>query len=233
MMKRTYRMLNHCKMQHNAEVGLFTKPSLLNDLMNKTPHIIQKNCSLKIRYASMLITPILLFLIIPISSHAGNLPTVDSVLPNFKITSPTAVKEKDYLNIGSGKTFTIEQIDCDILLIEIIGIYCPQCHIQLPRSRKLFFQIKKDSAISKKIKMIAIAVGANSNEATYLKNHLKIPYPVLTDQKFKIHKLIGEPRTPFTMLITENKKIKYVHLGVIKDMDKFYLKIRGLIKSLK
>jgi hypothetical protein len=28
-MRRTYRTLNDCEMQHNAEVGLFTKPSEL------------------------------------------------------------------------------------------------------------------------------------------------------------------------------------------------------------
>jgi len=27
IMRRTYRTLNDCEMQHNAEVGLFTKPS--------------------------------------------------------------------------------------------------------------------------------------------------------------------------------------------------------------
>ncbi|MBT8372489.1 MAG: hypothetical protein KJO34_16095, partial [Deltaproteobacteria bacterium] len=30
IMKRTYRTLNGCEMQYNAEVGLFTKPSTLN-----------------------------------------------------------------------------------------------------------------------------------------------------------------------------------------------------------
>jgi len=29
IMRRTYRTLNDCKMQHNAEVGLFTRPSYL------------------------------------------------------------------------------------------------------------------------------------------------------------------------------------------------------------
>jgi len=28
-MRRTYRTLNDCEMQHNAEVGLFTKPSTM------------------------------------------------------------------------------------------------------------------------------------------------------------------------------------------------------------
>ncbi|MBT8369762.1 MAG: hypothetical protein KJO34_02295, partial [Deltaproteobacteria bacterium] len=30
IMRRTYRTLNGCEMQYNAEVGLFTKPSILN-----------------------------------------------------------------------------------------------------------------------------------------------------------------------------------------------------------
>jgi len=200
--------------------------------MKKTAYI-KKNNPHKLRYFLMIVSPILLFLTYPLLTLAGNLPAVDSVLPNFTITSPTLEKEKDYLNIETNKTFTIDQVDCKLLLIEIIGVYCPQCHIQLPRSRKLFFRIKKDSVISKQVKMIAIAVGANSNETAYLKNHLKIPYPVLTDQKFEIHKLIGEPRTPFMMIVTEDKKIKYVHLGVIKDMNKFFFKIRSLIKNLK
>jgi len=29
-MRRTYRTFNDCEMQHNAEVGLFTKPSIVN-----------------------------------------------------------------------------------------------------------------------------------------------------------------------------------------------------------
>jgi len=28
-MRRTFRTLNDCEMQHNAEVGLFTKPSIV------------------------------------------------------------------------------------------------------------------------------------------------------------------------------------------------------------
>jgi hypothetical protein len=36
-MRRTYCTLNDCKMQHNAEVGLFTKPS---PLIQQFSHVI-------------------------------------------------------------------------------------------------------------------------------------------------------------------------------------------------
>ena len=36
IMRRTYGTLNDCEMQHNAEVGLFTQPSRLQDGKIKT-----------------------------------------------------------------------------------------------------------------------------------------------------------------------------------------------------
>ena len=36
VMRRTYRTLNDCEMQHNAEVGLFTKPSKLKPKLSQT-----------------------------------------------------------------------------------------------------------------------------------------------------------------------------------------------------
>ena len=34
IMRRTFRTLNDYEMQHNAEVGLFTKPSIFTDMFN-------------------------------------------------------------------------------------------------------------------------------------------------------------------------------------------------------
>ena len=37
IMRRTFRTLNDCEMQHNAEVGLFTKPSSFSRFSRDTP----------------------------------------------------------------------------------------------------------------------------------------------------------------------------------------------------
>jgi hypothetical protein len=39
-MSCTYRTLNDCEMQHNAEVGLFTRPSILDTLQNINGRVI-------------------------------------------------------------------------------------------------------------------------------------------------------------------------------------------------
>jgi len=41
IMRRTYRTLNDCEMQHNAKVGLFTKPSNFNPQNTKCIPVVK------------------------------------------------------------------------------------------------------------------------------------------------------------------------------------------------
>lgn len=161
---------------------------------------------------------------------SGTLPVAGSALPDFLLQTPSSEQERAYLGIENTGTFSIDQIKCKVLMLEIIGVYCPVCHIQLPRNKTLFHRIKKDALISGKIKILAIAIGATPTEVEYLKEQFHVPYPVVTDFNFKIHKLVGEPRTPFTMLITGGSKVVFTHLGTIEDMDKFYLELKKYIQ---
>jgi hypothetical protein len=50
------------------------------------------------------------------------------------------------------------------------------------------------------------------------------------DPKFDFHKLVGEPRTPFILLIGPNGKVLYTHLGVIEDVEPFLKVITDLAR---
>ena len=186
------------------------------------------------RASSWKIFPLGIYILIlsfnPVSAISGTIPTVDSYLPEFRIEVPSSEKERVYLELSVVDTFSMNQLSCQFVLIEIVGVYCPQCHTQMPLFNNLFYRIKKDLNIYKKIKMVAIAVGANPTEKAYFKKEYNIPYPVINDPKFKIHKLLGEPRTPFTMIVTRDQKVVFAHLGVIKNIDNFLLRIRKLIQ---
>ncbi len=173
---------------------------------------------------------VLIFCLHPISALCGSIPVAGSYLPEFQLEAPLSEKERAYLGVGGAETFLISQLNCELLLIEIVGVYCPQCHIQMPFFNKLFYRIKKDGDIYKKTKMLAIAVGANPIELAYFKKEKRIPYPVIKDPEFEIHKLLGEPRTPFIMLVSRDKKVVFAHLGIIKDIDDFFLQIRKLVE---
>jgi len=166
----------------------------------------------------------------PIPAIPGSIPAAGSYLPEFQLEAPSSEKQRAYLGLGALKTFSINQPNCNLILIEIVGVYCPQCHIQMPLFNKLYYRIRRDADMYKKTKMLAIAVGANPVELAYFKKEHNIPYPVIKDPKFEIHKLLGEPRTPFIMLVSRDKKVVYVHLGIIKDIDKFFLQIKEFLQ---
>ena len=161
---------------------------------------------------------------------AANPPAVGTDLPEFQLETPKSEEERAYLGLKANPSFSITQLKGELVLIEIIGVYCPRCHRQHPLFNKLFYRIKKNTEMFDKIKMLGIAVGANPVEVDYLKKEYRIPYPVIVDPEFDIHKVLGEPRTPFTMLVTKEKKVVFTHLGVIEDIDSFFLQMKALLQ---
>jgi hypothetical protein len=75
-----------------------------------------------------------------------------------------------------------------------------------------------------------VAIGATLMEVDQLRKNGSYDFPIVADEAFAVHKLLGEPRTPFTMLVSRDGKVLYVHLGVIEDVDALYQVIQELVK---
>ncbi len=144
--------------------------------------------------------------------------------------SPAAREENRYLGIRHGEKFSLAQVDSRLVLIEIIGVYCPVCHTQAPLFNQLFQKIQKDFPLAEKVKMLGIAVGATAMEVTFLKQELGISFPVIKDPNFIIHKKLGEPKTPLTMLVSKDGKVVFIHQGAVEDIESFLLLIKKLIQ---
>ena len=153
-----------------------------------------------------------------------------SPLPPLTLESPAAREESRYLGISHGKKFSLAQVDSRLVLIEIIGVYCPVCHTQAPLFNQLFKRIQKDSPLASKVKMLGIAVGATPMEVTFLKQELSISFPIIKDPNFIIHKILGEPKTPLTMIVNKDGKLVFVHQGAVEDLDGFLVLIKKLIQ---
>lgn len=86
-------------------------------------------------------------------------------------------------------------------------------------------RIQKDPRLGPRVKRLAIAAGGSATELGYGRQEFPIPFPIIRDTQYEIHKLLGEPRTPFTLLIDRKGKALFTHLGVIEDMESFFNKI--------
>jgi hypothetical protein len=105
-----------------------------------------------------------------IMGHCGStaLPQKGSRMPSLDLNAPASQKECDYLGVEAQKPFQLADVNSDLILLEIIGVYCPQCHKQRPHINRLYHRIQKDAAFSKRLKFMGIAVGATPMEAAYL-----------------------------------------------------------------
>jgi peroxiredoxin len=165
----------------------------------------------------------------PLAAKEPVLPSAGGTLPKLSLETPADEPDKKYLGVGKGGRFSLQQVDGHLLLMEIIGVYCPQCHKQAPGFNRLFQRIEKDPRLKAKVKFLAVAAGGTATEIAYLRREFSIPFPVISDARFEIHKQLGEPRTPFTMLLDRNRKVVFAHVGIIEDLDAFFQKIAGLV----
>lgn len=162
------------------------------------------------------------------SAYGAEKISPGTTLPAFTLSAPDDPETKQYLELKNLKSFTLSQIPAKFLLIEFFSLYCPICHKQAPAANKIHKVIRQDPALNKDIRMLGIGTGNNQREVEAFKTNLRVPFPLFTDLDFKIHKKIGEPRTPFTIFTTSKGKVLLIHSGVVEDTDEFIGKIKKI-----
>lgn len=166
--------------------------------------------------------------VVSAKGFCGDIPKPGSTFPDFDFSVPPVEDDLKALGLKTGETFKWTDIGADLTVVEIIGVYCAVCYKQAPLFNKLFKRIRKKK--DGKFKMFAIAAGGTGAEVKMLRKKGTYKYPIIPDRGYKIHKALGSPETPFTMLITKDREIVYTHMGLIADIDAFYEKMKGVVK---
>jgi peroxiredoxin len=152
-------------------------------------------------------------------------PGEGEVLPDFTLSLPDDLGEKQYLGQDEKGSFKIPQIKADLVIVEIFSMYCPYCQKEAPVVNELYQAINSRPDIKSRVKMIGIGVGNTPYEVKLFKDRYQVPFPLFPDSDFAIHKLLGEVRTPFFLAIRiaddRSHKIIYSELGSFGDPQDF------------
>jgi hypothetical protein len=169
---------------------------------------------------------------------AGNL------FPDVPLSASLGEKDRSYLGLSSKEPFFVKDIKAKIVLVEIMNVYCSGCQNQAPIYNQMFALIQANPSLRKDIKIIGVAAGNNDQEIKIYQDHFKVPFPIIPDPNYVVHKAIGGSPTPFSIIVKRVSREKpivvaYTHLGydenyraLLKRMQAFIpMDLQSLIKK--
>lgn len=154
--------------------------------------------------------------------------------PEIPLKAPDDPKGTAYLGISENKSFTIKDIKADLVLVEILNVYCASCWRQVPIYNKLYSLIESDPETKGRIKMVSVGVGNQDWEVKYFVEQFEVPFPVFPDPDFVMHEAIGGSWTPFSILVRQYPTgktgiVASTHLGVQYEQDEVFAEMRSLL----
>ncbi len=161
---------------------------------------------------------------------AAQPPAVGGTLPDIELPRPKDGADRRYLGLSG--SFKIPEIKARAVIVEVFSMYCPYCQREAPAVNRLFARIEGDPALKGKIKMLGIGMGNSAFEVGVFKKKYDVPFPLLPDPDFKIHKALGEVRTPYFIVVRIDPdgrhRVVYSRLGAFDGVDAF---LAGVIRD--
>ncbi len=161
---------------------------------------------------------------------ANNIPTGIN-LPNFKMIVPDSQKNRDYLGIQNTKSFTLQDINTKLIIVELFSTFCSVCHAQAPILNNLHKLIEGNPELKNDVKVIGIVLMSKPDPLAVYTKKFGIKFPLIADSKGIIMNRLKVTLVPQTLLIDKNGMVLLNHQGVIDNVDDFLREIRKNLKK--
>lgn len=153
-------------------------------------------------------------------------PKEGDKLPLIRFSTPETLEEKTYLGIDK-EDFLIPDIKADFVIVYFFSFYCRFCAAQAVHLNELYSAIDKDPDLKNKIKFIGIGTGNTPMEVDAYKEANRIPFPLIPDTDFSVHKAYGEIMTPYFVVISikEDGTHRVIYTTYAFDNSSNFLKL--------
>lgn len=122
----------------------------------------------------------------------------DEILPNLELTVPEDDFYRKYLGLTgkAGESFTLADVQADILLIELFSMYCPHCQNEAPLVNELYEKMEEVSKRGPVVKIIGLGASNSQFEVEHFRDIYNVPFPLFPDKDLAMYKALGGDGTP-------------------------------------
>jgi len=171
-------------------------------------------------------------LITPLTQASGP-PAGGERLPDFTLSAPKDGSERTYLGLTFlNRSFRIPELKAELVIIQIFSMYCPYCQADAPHVNELFRLIEDNPKLKGKVKILGIGAGNSEFEVATFKKRYHVPFPLFGDPDFRLHKLLGEVRTPYFIAVRilpdRSHRVILSRLGMINAAEGFLTEVLKL-----
>lgn len=182
----------------------------------------------------------ILFIVVLPASAADNIKKIigpGDAFPDLLFQYELSPKDREFLGLNQGifgflkkKSFTVQDIPADIVVVEFFNNYCTSCQAQAPVLNTVFAQVMADQNLKGTVKFIGIGAGNNAREVERFRTEKSVPFPLIPDADFAFYNAIGDPGgTPFTIMVKKSGSAAIVvstHKGLVRDPSYFISSLR-------
>jgi len=151
---------------------------------------------------------------------------VGKTYPEILLGALPGADAGEYLGMADAETVVLQQIPARLVIIDVLNVFCPDCHKNIPKLNRLYNIIQNDADLKSDIRVIAIAAGNDEKQIRMFADQYGIRFPIFADPEDAVYYRLGAVGPPGLIITESAGKVRYLHEGVIKDFD-------GLLETIR
>jgi len=128
------------------------------------------------------------------------------------------------LGLKGGGEFGIADVAAELIVLDVLNVYCAACQEQAPVMNELYNIIQQDETLREKIMVMAIASGNQDWEIEKFKIDYAVDFPIFPDPKYEMTRSLGVSSTPYHLNIRKQGNELIVvgsHRGIAENAQSF------------
>lgn len=154
------------------------------------------------------------------------------LLPDFRAQADFSREQARYLGLDdTARLFRLSDVRTEFLLVNVFSLYCGPCRRDAPYLNEMYEKIA-DMGLAGRIKFLGLAAGNTPMETEAWRTRFNVPFPLISDGNYALHKELGEVGTPYFVLARVSGpgqlQVLLSQEGAFDDKDAFFDHILAL-----